>query len=88
MPSIRRGIGYVGLSLSRTGLWVRDMIESESMDGKERESIIPLKRLANSVGSSLFEGNDRDLAVDKELSEAEKRVPAVLQFISFKGSKK
>ena len=63
------------------------MIESECMDGKGRERIIPLKRLANSVGSSLFEGNDRDIVIDKEPSEARKRVPAVLQFISFKGSK-
>ena len=68
-------------------IWVRDMIKSEGTDGKKRENIIPLKRLANSVGVSLFEGNDRDIAIDKELSAAGKRAPAVLSFISFKESK-
>ena len=38
------------------------------MDDKDRKGIIPLSRLANSVGSSLFEGNDRDMAWDREIS--------------------
>ncbi len=37
-------------------------------DGKERQSIIPLSKMANSIGSSLFEGNDRDLIWDREIS--------------------
>ncbi len=62
---------------------------------KDRENIIPLRNLANSVGYGLFEGNDRDMAEDREISgfgdkreieegKEEKALPRVLQFISFK----
>ncbi len=63
------------------------------------KGIIPLSRLANSVGSSLFEGNDRDVAWDREIP-AEKNVedadsdkegntlPNEIGFISFREGKK
>ncbi len=38
------------------------------MDDKDGKGIIPLSRLANSVDSSLFEGNDRDLTYDRKIS--------------------
>ncbi len=69
------------------------------MDDKDRKGIIPLSRLANSVGSSLFEGNDRDMAWDREIyarKNAEdanpdkegKAMPKEIGFISFDGEKK
>ena len=69
------------------------------MDNKDRKGIIPISRLANSVGSSLFEGNDRDLARDREVSEdgktedtssgkQGKALPKELSFISFGEGKK
>ena len=86
MLSTYKRIVSAGLSLLSTGQWVRGMGESEGMDRKERESIIPLKRLANTIGTSIFDGNDRDAAVDKETA-SEKYMPSTIQFISFKGSK-
>ncbi|MCR5001458.1 MAG: hypothetical protein K6A71_06655 [Lachnospiraceae bacterium] len=63
------------------------------MDDKERKGIIPLSRLANSVASSLFEGNDRDMVWDREISSDGKTAdanldkgktwPNELRFISF-----
>ena len=38
------------------------------MDDKDGKGIILLSRLANSVDSSLFEGNDRDLTYDRKIS--------------------
>ena len=40
-----------------------------SKGGKERQSIIPLSKIANSIGSSIFEGNDRDLVWDREIRD-------------------
>ena len=62
-------------------------------DGKERQSIFPLSRMANSIGSSLFEGNDRDLAWYREIStggnkensdsdQGQRDMPKELHFIS------
>ncbi len=69
------------------------------MDNKDVKGIIPISRLANSVGSSLFEGNDRDLAWDREVfgdgksedintGEKGKALPKELSFISFGEGKK
>ena len=69
------------------------------MDDNDRKSIIPLRKPANSVGSSLFEGNDRDLAWDREVfgdgksedmntGEKGKALPKELSFISFGEGKK
>ena len=68
-------------------------------DGKERQSIFPLRKMANSIGSSLFEGNDRDLAWDREISSGEniensdsdqgqKNMPKELHFISLREERK
>lgn len=68
------------------------------MDDNDRKSIIPLSRLANSVGSSLFEGNDRDLAWDREIpvgknvddakaDKERKTLPKEIGFISFDGKR-
>ena len=76
------------------------MTESgEGMNKGEQHNIIPLRRLANSVGSSLFEGNDRDLAWDREIStggnleksdsdQGQKNMPKELHFISLKEERK
>ena len=69
------------------------------MDSKDGKGIIPISRLANSVGSSLFEGNDRDLTWDREVSgdgktadinsgKERKTLPKELSFISFGEGKK
>ena len=68
-------------------------------DGKEWQSIFPLSRMANSIGSSLFEGNDRDLAWDREISsggniensdsdQGQRNMPKELHFISLREERK
>ena len=72
----------------------------DKKEGKERTNIFPLSRMANSIGSGIFEGNDRDLVWDREISAADGKnkdsesgqggdiMPKELQFISLKeGSK-
>ena len=71
----------------------------ENTEGEERTNIFPLSRMANSIGSSIFEGNDRDLVWDREISAADGKskdfdpkqgrvMPKELHFISLKeGSK-
>ena len=72
----------------------------DKKEGKERTNIFPLSKMANSIGSSIFEGNDRDLVWDREISAADAKnkgfepeqggrvMPKELQFISLKeGSK-
>ncbi|MCR4654861.1 MAG: hypothetical protein K5770_01305 [Lachnospiraceae bacterium] len=69
------------------------------MEGNERKGIIPLSRMANSVGSDIFEGNDRDLVWDREIradsdsnNPGHKKdgedMPKEIQFISFEEAKK
>ena len=69
------------------------------MNKGEQHNIIPLRRLANSIGSGLFEGNDRDLAWDREIStggnleksdsdQGQKNMPKELHFISLKEERK
>ncbi len=69
------------------------------MDSKDGKGIIPISKMANSVGSSLFEGNDRDLAWDREISSGGetadinsdkegKTLPKELRLISFGEVKK
>ena len=69
------------------------------MDDKDGKGIILLSRLANSVDSSLFEGNDRDLTYDWKISagkntedvnsdKSEKTMPKEIGFISFWEGKK
>lgn len=104
MQLIRRGIVSVGRSLSLTGQWARGLIESmiesgEGMNKGEQHNIIPLRRLANSVESSLVDGNDRDLAWDREIStggnleksdsdQGQINMPKELHFISLKEGEK
>lgn len=72
----------------------------DKKEGKERTNIFPLSKMANSIGSSIFEGNDRDLVWDREIRAADGKnkgfkpeqggrvMPKELQFISLKeGSK-
>ena len=69
------------------------------MNKGEQHNIIPLRRLANSVGSSMFEGNDRDLACDREIStggnmensasdQGQSNMPKELHFISLREERK
>ena len=69
------------------------------MNKGEQYNIIPLRRLANSVGSSLVDGNDRDLAWDREIStdgnleksdsdQGQINMPKELHFISLKEGEK
>lgn len=71
-------------------------ISEDNKGGKERQNIIPLSRIANSIGSSIFEGNDRDLVWDREISvegnnggdgsnKGDKTMPKELRFISLGG---
>ena len=64
--------------------------------GQEHQSIIPLSKIANSIVSSIFEGNDRDLLWDTEIGDEGnmgcsdvnkdgKDVPKELRFISLGG---
>ena len=72
----------------------------ENKEGKERTNIFPLSRMANSIGSGIFEGNDRDLVWDREISATDGKnkdseseqggrvLPKELHFISLQeGSK-
>ena len=72
----------------------------DNKEGKERTKIFPLSKMSNSIGSSIFEGNDRDLVWDREIGVADAKnkdseseqggrvMPKELQFISLKeGSK-
>lgn len=69
------------------------------MNKGEQHNIIPLRRLANSAGSSLLEGNDRDLAWDREIStggnvensdsdQGQRNMPKELHFISLREERK
>ncbi len=69
------------------------------MEGNEHKGIIPLSRMANSVGSDIFEENDRDLIWDREIradsdsNNSDHRkdggdLPKELKFISFEEAKK
>ena len=67
--------------------------------GEEHQRIIPLSKIVNSIGSSIFEGNDRDLVWDREISDEGSKgcsditkdgndMPKELHFISLKEREK
>ncbi len=72
---------------------------NNNKERKERQSIFPLSKMANSVGSSLFEGNDRDLAWNREIctggykensdsDHGHRDMPKELHFISLREERK